>query len=218
MSRNSTIFVGLAVAAVTLAIAGYLLHNFWLIILFKPLATALIFALAASNVGKTKQAYALWISVGLLFSLAGDTFLILPDKFFLPGLAAFLLTHLSYLLAFTRDAKFPAHRVIWVVFLAIAAANILALKPNLPTTLAIPVVLYALVLSTMTAQALGRFILLRTSAAKLAAIGAVFFVFSDTLLGFDRFHTAIPFASVLILISYYAAQLLISLSTRPAGT
>jgi len=123
--------------------------------------------------------------------------------------------HLCYIVAFTRDARFPARWLIWLIFLAIAAASFFVLRPNLPPALMLPVAIYAFALSTMTAQAIGRFLLFHTSAAKLAAIGAVFFLVSDTLLAWDRFHTALLLAPALVLIPYYIAQLLIVLSTRP---
>jgi len=216
MTRNSTTLVGFAIAAALLAIAGSLANNFYLIVLFKPLSTLLILALAVHFWRRAKQSFAFWILVGLFFSLAGDVFLMWPDRFFVLGLAAFLFAHLVYIHAFTCDAKFPANWLVWLVFLAIAAANFFLLRSNLPASLAIPVAVYAIALSTMTAQAIGRFLFLRTSAAKLAAIGAAFFLVSDTLLAWDRFLFPLPFSAILILVPYYAAQLLIALSTRPA--
>jgi uncharacterized membrane protein YhhN len=218
MTRNSTTLVGLAIAAALLAITGSLARNFWLIVAFKPLATILILALAWHNWRCTKQSFAFWICIGLLFSLAGDILLIWPDKFFVLGLAAFLLAHFAYLAAFTRGVKFPARWSIWFAFLALATANVFLLRPNLPNALVLPVVFYAVALSTMTAQAIGRSLLLHTSVSTLAAIGALFFLLSDSLLSWDRFHHALPFASVLILAPYYTAQLLIALSTRPAAS
>ncbi|MCD6285147.1 MAG: hypothetical protein J7M39_04450, partial [Anaerolineae bacterium] len=44
---------------------------------------------------------ALWFVVALVFSLAGDIFLMLPDeKWFVPGLLAFLVGHLCYIVGF----------------------------------------------------------------------------------------------------------------------
>jgi len=214
MTRNSQILPILAIAAASaIAIAGHLMGNLWLIYIFKPLATILIFLLAFANWTKIKLPFALWICIGLLFSLLGDILLIWPDQLFVAGLAAFLLAHLAYLTASTRDAKFPANWLLWLVFLAIAAANFFALKPTLPAGLALPVAVYAVALSTMTAQAAGRALLLRTSPAKLAAAGALFFLASDSLLAWNRFHHPIPFAPLPILASYYAAQLLFAVST-----
>jgi uncharacterized membrane protein YhhN len=213
--RNSNILAGLAIAAAGQSVAAHLAHYQPFIYIFKPLPILFLLTLAIYNWSRTRQSLALWICLGLLFSLAGDIFLIAPGKYFVPGLAAFLLALLCYIVAFTRDAKFPAHGLIWLIFLGLAATNFFLLKSNLPASLGLPVAIYALALSTMTAQAIGRFLLLRTSAAKLAATGAVSFLISDTLLAWDRFHAALLFAPAFILIPYYLAQLLIALSTRP---
>jgi len=214
MRKNSSILPGSLVAiAVLLTLAGHLLSISWLSYLFKPLATLLLFSIAFSHWFSHRNPYALWIAIGLLFSLAGDVALLWPALYFLLGLAAFLLTHIAYLIAFTRDAKFPARLVIWLLYLAIAGAFYALLFPNLPNNLKAPVAFYALLLASMTAQATGRSLVLKTQPARLAAMGAILFMLSDLLLAFDRFHTALLLAPVLILIPYYLAQWLIALST-----
>ncbi len=215
--RNSNIIAGLAFAASAESVAAHMVRDQMFVLIFKPLAAILLLALPVYSWSRTKQPIALWISIGLFFSLIGDILLLWPDKLFLPGLAAFLITHIAYLVAFTRDAKFPAHWLTLILFLQLAAVDCFALHSHLPAGFAFPVVIYSLALSTMTAQALGRFLLLRASAAKLAAIGAVCFLLSDTFLALDRFQTSLPLAPILILVPYYAAQLLIAFSTRPAG-
>jgi len=85
----------------------------WLHDLFTPLATTCILALAVSNWRSFRKNYALWISIGLFFSLLGDIALLCAEKYFLFGLVAFLFTHIAYLMAFTRDAKFPVRWSVW---------------------------------------------------------------------------------------------------------
>ena len=217
MSRKIAILVILAIVAAALAIGGYLVNNLSLVYIFKPFATLLILVLAANNAGKTELPFARWICIGILFSLFGDALLIWPDKFFLPGLAVFFLAHIAYLAAFTRGARFPANVPVWMIFLAIAAADFMLLRPNLPGGLKLPVALYTVALASMAAQAVGRFLLLRTFPAKLAALGALFFLLSDSLLGWNRFGHPRPLAPLLILLPYYTAQLLFALSTNPGG-
>lgn len=209
-------FSALIFVAVALVLAGHLLASPLLVYSFKPLATALILGIAIANWHRRKDcySYSLWISIGLLFSLVGDVFLLWPSLYFIHGLAAFLLTHLAFLIAFTRDARFPARVWIWILYLAIAATLYAFLYPNLPVPLKLPVALYSAVLSSMAAQAMGRFLVVKTKPAQSAAIGAVFFMLSDFLLAFDRFHSLILLAPVLILIPYYLGQWLIVSSTR----
>ena len=45
--------------------------------------------------------YAGFILAGLVFSLAGDVFLMLPSDQFMAGLVSFLIAHLFYIAAFT---------------------------------------------------------------------------------------------------------------------
>jgi uncharacterized membrane protein YhhN len=209
-------FSALLFVAVSLVLAGHLLRSPLLVYVSKPLATALILGIALVNWGSSRgsYSYSLSISIGLLFSLVGDIFLLWPSLYFIHGLAAFLLTHLAYLIAFTRDARFPARVWIWILYLAIAATLYAFLYPNLPVPLKLPVALYSALLSSMAAQAMGRFLVVKTKPAQSAAIGAVFFMLSDFLLAFDRFHTLILLAPVLILIPYYLGQWLIASSTR----
>ena len=87
------------------------------------------------------------------------------------------------------------------------------LYPNVPFRLRLPVLLYSLLLASMAAQAMGRALLLKTTRSHRAAAGAFFFVLSDSLLAFDRFHSVILLSPVLILVPYYIAQWLIARST-----
>jgi uncharacterized membrane protein YhhN len=206
--------LGLSVLiCVSLSLLGELTHHPVLLYIFKPLATILILGLPLSQWLKQRSSYALLIGIGLFFSLLGDGALLFPERYFLHGLVFFLLAHFIYLLAFSRNMKFPAHPGFWIFYFAFAAALCAFLIPNLPSTLKIPVALYAILLSSMAAQAMGRFLILKTRPARGAAIGALFFMLSDSLLSLDRFHSAILLAPVVILIPYYLAQWLIALST-----
>jgi uncharacterized membrane protein YhhN len=40
----------------------------------------------------------IWFAIGLLFSLAGDVFLMLPKEQFIAGLVSFLLAHIAYII------------------------------------------------------------------------------------------------------------------------
>ncbi|HKI11152.1 MAG TPA: lysoplasmalogenase [Candidatus Acidoferrum sp.] len=199
--------------SIVAAIAVHFLASPLLLWTFAPLATLLILAIAFANWRVRKDRYSLWITIGLMFSLAGDVLLLTPDHFFLLGLSAFLLTHIAYLIAFTRDTLFPARRGVWILYLLFAACCNFLLFSRLPAGLRFPVAVYSVFLVSMAAQAMGRSILLRTSAARLAAVGALLFVLSDGLLAFDRFYALLRFAPLLILVPYYAAQWLIASST-----
>jgi len=213
MNRTSTIFRNLFIAcAAALTIAGDLLHIPWLVYICKPLSTILILWIAFSNWRSQRDSYSLWITIGLSFSLLGDVAFIRPWTYFVPGLLAFLFAHLAYLVAFTRGAKLFSRPII-VLYLAVAVAFYSFLFPDLPHKLRLPVAFYSPILSLMAAQAMVRFVTLRTSAARRAAIGGISFMVSDFLLSLNLFHSALFAAPAFVLVPYYMAQWLIASST-----
>ncbi len=209
-TRALKLATGVSIVA---AIVVHFLASPLLLWTFAPLATILILAIAFASWRARKDRYSLWITIGLLFSLAGDVLLLRPEHFFLLGLSAFLLTHIAYLIAFTRDTPFPAPSEVWIFYLLFAACCNFLLFSRLPAGLRFPVAVYSLFLMSMAAQAMGRSFLLRTSAARFAAVGALLFVLSDGLLAFNRFYKPVPLAPLLVLLPYYAAQWLIASST-----
>ena len=204
----------LTVLAVLLTLTGALFSQFPLEIAFKPLATVFILLIAVANWRQWRDPYSFWIIVGLFFSLVGDVALLWPTHYFLPGLGAFLCTHVAYLFAFTRNVRFPARPGVWLLYLAPVAALYAFLFPVLPAGLKLPVAFYSLFLASMAAQSMGCFLILRTPAARLAAFGTLFFMISDSLLSLDRFRTPIPLAPLLVLFPYYVAQWLVASSTN----
>jgi uncharacterized membrane protein YhhN len=79
--------------------------------------------------------------------------------------------------------------------------------------LKLPVAVYAILLASMAGQAMGRYFVLHSTAAELAAIGALLFMLSDALLSIDRFRVQLPRALLLILIPFFLGPWLIALST-----
>ena len=218
--RTSVALTLAAAFAVLLTLVGYQWPNPALIYVFRPLATLILIFLAVHAWQRSRSVCCQWIVVGLCFSLVGDILLIWPNRYFLAGLAAFLLTHASYLVAFTRDCKFPARWSIGLVYLAVAAGFFALLYSTLPVTLRIPVAIYAVLLSTMAGQAMGRSLLFENPPARWAALGALFFMTSDLLLALHRFRKPLLHSTILILVSYYTGQWLIAWSTlaaRPKG-
>jgi len=212
-ARAFTTLTLATVLAVFLTLAGYYWPSLWLVYLFKPLATLFLILIAFFHWIENRSAYSQWIVIGLVFSFLGDVFLIWPNQYFLPGLAAFLLTHVAYLVAFTRECRFLVNFVLWLAYLLVIVAFCSFLYPTVPTGLKVPVLLYAILLATMAGQAMGNFLELRTASALRAAVGALLFLLSDLLLAFDRFHRPLLYATALILIPYYVGQYLIASST-----
>jgi len=203
-----------------LAIAGNLLALPWLVFVFKPATTLLIIAWAWPR-GADAPVVRRWVRTGLVLSLAGDVFLMWPEGF-LPGLIAFLLAHLAYIVAFTRTVRFAARPVAFVAYGAIAAAILWQLWPGVPPALRLPVLAYVLCLASMAAQAAVLWLASRGTAAESlarhAALGGVLFMGSDALLAFNKFSAPVPLSALWILLTYWLAQGLIAASLRaPAG-
>jgi uncharacterized membrane protein YhhN len=176
--------------------------------LFKPLTVMLIIAIALQS---PASLYKYLILAGILFSLAGDIFLMLPRDRFIPGLVSFLVAHLFYIAAFTQDGARHAAVMAGLLLLAYGGVMLSKLFPYLGKLKA-PVMIYMLVILLMVWQASNRYASTGTSASLLAFAGACLFAASDSALAWNRFRRSFKSAQFLILTTYYAAQWLIALS------
>jgi len=181
----------------------------WLHWVAKPLATVLVLGAAAFAWPPIAPRYRRWIAAGLACSLIGDILLMLPADLFVVGLLAFLAGHVGFITAFLGDSRLGTRPLAWLACLLVVAINLTLLWPSVPPTLRVAVAVYALVLSAMGAQALGRAWQHAGDRlalpARRAAIGGLLFMLSDSLLAWNRFHGVLPLAAVWVLGSYYAA-------------
>ena len=210
LSLPATLLVQCAALATATSVLG--LQN--LHYLFKPLTMALAVLLVLQRAwasGRPQRGDWL-LAAALLASLAGDSFLMLPGDWFLPGLGAFLVAHLFYLALFRQgQGWFPSRRAL-AATLGFAAAMFAFLWNGLADpVLRLAVAAYVAVIALMAAQALGRASVLRDTGSTAVALGACIFMASDTLIAINRFVLPIPLASLWILSSYYTAQILIVL-------
>jgi len=195
-----------------LAIYGEMVGRRRLVYVFKPLTTVLIIALAALLPAEPASRYRAAILAGLVLSLAGDVFLMLPADRFIAGVAAFLAAHLAYLTAFTSVVPLAASPATFAVIAVVVAGILIALWHWLPARMRAPLVVYAAVLGAMAAQAISQAIVLGSAAATAGAVGAALFLASDTTLVIHRFARPFRFSPPVILASYYSAQVLIAIS------
>lgn len=177
---------------------------------FKPLTMALALACVAIVARSSARTTGFWLLMsGLCFSMVGDVFL-LTDQRFVPGLIAFLLAHLCYIALFTRDAPWITNKTGLACCLGAGALVFSYLyRHGLPPAMQLPVAIYVMVIAVMSAQAIGRAYVLRTSAARCVASGALSFMVSDTVLALNKFAFAVPYSFVAVLGTYYLAQWLI---------
>lgn len=180
--------------------------------LFKPLTVVLIILIALEPKFQVASFYRWMIIAGLIFSLAGDVFLMLPRERFIQGLICFLFAHIFYIAAFTSGASHSLSISIVFPFLIHGGAMLRLLWSSLGK-MKIPVLIYMLVILLMAVQATGRFAATREMGSALAMVGAILFVASDSILAVDKFRGRFKSAQFFILSTYFAAQWLIALST-----
>lgn len=213
MSIVQSVLIASVVFAAALAIRAHYLDpaRRWQAYVFKPLATLLVVALALSLTASS-PAYRWAVVAGLVFSTAGDVFLMLPRERFVAGLVSFLAGHLCYMYAFSIGVAFPAAPLLWLPFLAAGALVVGMIWRGLGRTLRAAVIAYVLVIAAMAGQATGRWQAVGGGSALAAALGAALFILSDSILALNRFRAPVPADRVLTLGSYWTAQLLIALS------
>jgi uncharacterized membrane protein YhhN len=160
----------------------------------------------------------LWFSIGIIFSLAGDIFLMLPNEQFIAGLCFFLLAHLAYITGFiSGPIPFNFASLIVLVLIIVVAIRIYrqishSLYEQGKRKLIPAILLYTIVISTMVISALmtltGRE--WPAGSAILVSAGALLFFISDSFLAWNKFVSQLKYGKLAIIITYHCAQLLLS--------
>lgn len=176
----------------------------------KP-ATMLPLIAAALTLTPDVPAMRGWFVAALVLSLAGDVFLMLPDptKYFVPGLASFLVGHVLYIVGFAQDDLSGTALVVGVVvtFVALMSVGptIVAGSADVDRRLPVPVTAYVLTISVMVTFAIG-------SGRVAAIVGALLFFVSDACIGWSRFVDEFRHQRVAIMTTYHLAQALLVVS------
>lgn len=155
------------------------------------------------------------ILLGLIFSLFGDIFIVWEHSHFNFGVVSFGVAHLLYATAFGFE---PINLIVFLALLIPSVHTYCLYLPNLEGFLIGAIGGYMLMITIMIWRAItGLQVSLRGQTwqwTKLSScIGAVSFGISDLILGVDKFYLPIPFARVIVMITYYGAQLGIALSS-----
>jgi len=178
--------------------------------LIKTIPILCLAVLAFSNIPGVKGVL---IGVGLLFSGCGDVLLhIEGGAYFVHGLGSFLIAHLFYIAAFIRQPAISRSRL--PVLLAVGVYGVIIvvlLFPHLGDML-IPVAAYLFIIFGMGVSAA-----LGMANHRLVIMGALLFILSDSLIAINRFLTPVPLSDLLVMITYYLAQFLITLGSSKKG-
>jgi alkenylglycerophosphocholine/alkenylglycerophosphoethanolamine hydrolase len=159
-----------------------------------------------------------WFVAALVCCLVGDVLLMLPKDLFIPGLAAFLVGHVLFIVGLTQPPSPPgvppfsfsvtglvvASLVVVAVEAAPGTVLVRALVRNGQRALIPPVCLYVVAIVTMV-------VLAANVGSTVAALGAAFFLLSDTLLAIGRFVRPVPQGSLAVHVTYHLAQVLLVL-------
>lgn len=154
------------------------------------------------------------ILYGLLFSIVGDILLVwqMNPLYFMLGMLSFTCTQICYILAFGFSPFGLKEFIPSLVGLVASMSIIYPCVSAGPMAYLVPV--YGTLVSVMGWRSLACFNLNGEIPWKkiFSAVGAFLFVISDSFIAVNKFCYPIPFERTLIMVTYYAAQLCISLS------
>jgi uncharacterized membrane protein YhhN len=176
---------------------------------------SLLFVITALLQPHPVPTYYHYLFVGLIFCLAGDVCLALPqEKAFKAGLVAFLIGHIFYIFSFSSLIQIY-HWIsagLFIIF-GLSALIFLWLRPHLKSML-IPVLLYILVITVMAsgAWAVSWKSSFPIAGRALILAGSLCFYFSDVFVARDKFIKEEYTNRLLGLPLYYVGQFSLAFS------
>ena len=168
----------------------------------KPLLMPVLAGFVLAATGDRQEGVRL-PAAGMALSGLGDTALLGPESWFVPGMGAFAAAHACYITALARDGAARGVRprvaagyaALWAVLIAVLWRNLGALR--------VPVAAYSLLLVSMAVLASGR--------NRAAAAGGALFVVSDALIACGLAGiNAVPRQEAVVMPTYVAAQFLLA--------
>jgi len=172
-------------------------------LVLKPLTMVVLIGAALSMTDTEPAVARWWVVAALVMSLAGDVFLMLEERFFVPGLGSFLVAHLLYIVAFLTMGIDGTPFVLGAAAVAVAirliGVKLVQGAAEQDRTLALAVTAYILVISLMVAFAVG-------TTRWWVIIGAVLFYVSDACIGWSRFVGEFPQHRLAIITTYHLGQ------------
>ncbi|MBK7433924.1 MAG: lysoplasmalogenase [Chitinophagaceae bacterium] len=207
--KLSIVFWSLAFLDIISILAGLTIPHYILKSLLLP---ALMLLLRTAD----DQAGYRYLLAGLVFSWMGDVLLLFDGRhelFFILGLASFLITHIFYTLFFLRKRTGGRSMLLrqpyWLLLVpGYGFALVWLLFPYLKD-MKIPVLAYAVVISTMLLCSIHAFSTKNRRSGFYYVFGALSFVASDSLLALNKFYHPFAYAGTAIMFTYCLAQFLI---------
>lgn len=178
-----------------------------------------IFLIIATFTNTRWQGEMLFYGIGLVFCLLGDILLMMRARFFILGLASFLVGQTWYMAALNQT-PLPSNSLAYTGGLLLVLAAILPVgfiykkirSRNGPRHLSIAVIFYGLIEALFLVSA--SLTLYKDTwlpaHARLMTLGAALFVVSDIVLGIDRFDRPIAHGRTVVHVTYHLGQMIIA--------
>ncbi|MBC7949905.1 MAG: lysoplasmalogenase [Chitinophagaceae bacterium] len=204
------IFMAVVIAHLTAIAAGHLLLQQ----VTKPLIILTLGVYFFSCVGRSRSSLIKWVALALFFSWVGDILLMFQGRdsiFFILGLSSFLLAHVFYIIFFHQlrvGENIKSNPWLLVIVAVYYATLMYFLSPHL-LDMKVPVRIYGIVISFMFLLAMHMPFMAAKNIGRLLMTGALLFVISDSILAIDKFYRPFEMASILIMLTYAAAQFII---------
>jgi uncharacterized membrane protein YhhN len=218
MTKRNRILTIIFAVIVVVELLGRILDNIMLEYPVKPLIMLWIAVYFLLNA--RKRSFTAGVLIAFFFSWVGDMFLMFAggssnELFFYAGVGGFFLAQVAYIFIFLlsreNDIKgLLLRNPLWIIPLAGYGVLIyLFLYPRLEGPMVLIVLVYAISLVGMALAALNRRDRVNVSSFRLVFAGSLVFLVSDSLLAVNKFHTQLPYAGFLIMLTYITAQYLI---------
>lgn len=204
MNSKQILLKSLFFSVSILHLGGIIIHNALLQAITKPLLMPVLLALYIVSVSKTNK----WYIAALVFAFLGDVFLMDKDRYFIVGIALFLVTQLMYIKIISsrlrRSTGFEK-TLATLLFVLFYISLISSIKDNL-NELLLPVMIYGMVISIFGILATLNYVTSRTKNTFLLFIGAILFIASDSMIALNSFYRPQPYYGFLIMLTYVTAQ------------
>ncbi|MDF2154833.1 lysoplasmalogenase [Vibrio sp. CAU 1672] len=155
--------------------------------------------------------YAKGIVLGLVFSLIGDLFFIHSGEKLTAGIIAFTIAQICYGYSFGLISAW--HFTFWIPLLlfGLGLCAYFFFKPDLKHYRLL-IATYIIILMSTFWMALEYYTSGKTQSSALAVIGCFKFVTSGIIFAFQHFSSSSVFTNQVVMVTYYSAQILITLS------
>lgn len=175
----------------------------------KPLIVVSLLIFFSTQSKRLNKTIRILMILALMFSLIGDIALLfdtINPNYFMIGLASFLLAHVMYILVFLKQRNKEQSALGFIIVMLMYATLLFYVLKDGLAELLIPVIIYMIVILSMTTSAFLRKKRHDMTSYYWVLIGALLFMISDSILALDKFYQPLTLSSISIMLSYALAQ------------